>query len=190
MWHWLNALCFVLLILTGLDLNYKLFGISRVPHEWIGLTLTANYIFWLAYHLYSDQISVYQPSLNVKDYLTRAWLQVRYYSYGIFKKERNPHQSRYRAKFNPLQQILYPIIMLVLVPIQIMTGLILWNKPYFMDWIKYFGYKTIVHTHEYLFFFFIGFIFIHIFLSALGKTPTQHFKAMVTGYDEEDRYEP
>ena len=74
--------------------------------------------------------------------------------------------------------------MLIVVPVQITTGLFLWDKKEFMPYIKAVGYKNVVMTHEYLFFFFIGFIMIHIFLSSLGKTPTQHFKAMVTGYED------
>jgi thiosulfate reductase cytochrome b subunit len=35
-----------------------------------------------------------------------------------------------------------------------------------------------------LFIFFSSFIFIHVYLSSLGHTPSAHFKAMWTGYEE------
>jgi hypothetical protein len=31
---------------------------------------------------------------------------------------------------------------------------------------------------------FSGFIIVHVYLASLGHTPTAHFKAMITGYEE------
>jgi thiosulfate reductase cytochrome b subunit len=39
-------------------------------------------------------------------------------------------------------------------------------------------------VHVLLFIFFSGFIIVHIYLASLGHTPSAHFKAMVTGYEE------
>jgi thiosulfate reductase cytochrome b subunit len=35
-----------------------------------------------------------------------------------------------------------------------------------------------------LFIFFFAFIFVHVYLSSLGHTPSAHFKAMITGYED------
>jgi thiosulfate reductase cytochrome b subunit len=35
-----------------------------------------------------------------------------------------------------------------------------------------------------LFIVFSGFIIVHVYLASLGHTPSAHFKAMITGYEE------
>ena len=39
-------------------------------------------------------------------------------------------------------------------------------------------------VHVLLFIFFFAFIFMHVYLSSLGHTPSAHFKAMITGYED------
>jgi thiosulfate reductase cytochrome b subunit len=39
-------------------------------------------------------------------------------------------------------------------------------------------------VHVLLFIVFSGFIIVHVYLASLGHTPTAHFKAMITGYEE------
>jgi thiosulfate reductase cytochrome b subunit len=42
-----------------------------------------------------------------------------------------------------------------------------------------------------LFIFFCSFIIMHVYLSSLGHTPSAHFKAMITGYEDlEDEAAP
>jgi thiosulfate reductase cytochrome b subunit len=38
--------------------------------------------------------------------------------------------------------------------------------------------------HVLLFIVFSGFIIVHIYLGSLGHTPSAHFKAMITGYED------
>jgi thiosulfate reductase cytochrome b subunit len=53
--------------------------------------------------------------------------------------------------------------------------------------VEMFGGVRIVDTvHVLLFIFFSGFIIVHIYLGSLGHTPSAHFKAMWTGYEEID----
>jgi thiosulfate reductase cytochrome b subunit len=88
-------------------------------------------------------------------------------------------------KFNPLQSMTYQIVMILLVPIQFYTGVLLWDVTRFSASIQLFGGVRVVDTvHVVLFIFFIGFIFIHPYLASLGHTTMAHFKAMVTGYEE------
>ena len=39
-------------------------------------------------------------------------------------------------------------------------------------------------VHVLLFILFSGFIIVHVYLASLGHTPSAHFKAMITGYEE------
>lgn len=190
-WHWVNAVGFVLMILTGLQIRYVglvdviSFRAAVQLHDWIGFVLIANFFLWLIYYLFSDRIKVYHPELSPRKHILGSFRQMQYYGYGIFKGDPNPfHVSIYR-KFNPLQSMLYQIIMLLLVPIQFYTGILLWDVQRFSGQVEFFGGVRIIDTvHVLIFIFFVAYIFIHAYLGALGHTPSAHYKAMITGYEE------
>ncbi|OGA70902.1 MAG: cytochrome B [Betaproteobacteria bacterium RIFCSPLOWO2_12_FULL_65_14] len=191
MWHWINALGFVVLILTGVQLRYgELFHALPFPvavriHNWVGFALIANYFVWLLFYLFSDKIKVYHPELDPAKHFRNTLKQLQYYGYGIFKGDPNPHHVTLYHKFNPLQSVAYQVIMILLVPIQFYTGLLLWDLERFAGSVALFGGVRVVDTvHVALFAFFTAFIFIHPYLASLGHTPSAHFKAMLTGYEE------
>ena len=75
--------------------------------------------------------------------------------------------------------------MMLIVPVQFFTGLLLWDVTRFSSMVDMFGGVRVVDTVHVLFFiFFSGFILIHPYLSTLGHTPLAHIKAMLTGYEE------
>jgi thiosulfate reductase cytochrome b subunit len=88
-------------------------------------------------------------------------------------------------KFNALQKNAYVGIMFVFLPAQMITGLFLWRVKRFENYIDLIGgIKIVSSIHVLLFFFFVAFLFVHIYLATLGHTPWAHFKAMFTGYEE------
>lgn len=190
-WHWVNALGFVLLALTGAQLRYldllelMSFESAVKLHNWVGFTVIGNYFIWLGFYLFSDKISNYHPVLDAKSFINNYFLQMRYYSYGIFKGEHSPHHVQPYDKFNPMQRMTYQLVMLIAVPVQFMTGLMLWNVKGFEGWIEMFGGIRVVDTiHVLLFIFFVFFILVHAYMGALGQKPSTHFKEMITGYEE------
>ena len=191
LWHWTNALGFILLILTGLQIRYAdalglmSFASAVRTHNWVGGVLILNYFVWLLFYLFTDKIRVYHPELNPAKYFRGSLRQLWYYGYGIFKGQPNPHHLSVYRKFNPLQSMTYQIVMILLVPIQFYTGVLLWDVKRFQGTIDLFGGVRVVDTvHVALFIFFIAFIFIHPYLASLGHPASAHFKAMVTGYEE------
>ena len=191
-WHWINALGFILLIVTGLQIRYTdilslmSFESAVRLHNWLGFALMANYLIWLLFYLLTDKVSVYHPELDPKKYFRDTLKQIRYYSYGIFRGHPNPHHVRPYAKFNPLQKVMYQIVMLLIVHIQFGTGLLLWDVDRFSSWVEAMGGVRVVSTvHVLIFIFFASFILIHVYLGSLGHTASAHFKAMMTGYEEE-----
>jgi thiosulfate reductase cytochrome b subunit len=190
-WHWTNAIGFVLMILTGLQIRYLdlmqvvSFRTAVVAHNWIGFVLIANFFVWLSFYLFTDKIKVYHPELSPTKYFRMSWRQIQYYGYGIFRGDANPHHPNAYRKFNPLQSMMYQIIMMLLVPLQFFTGLILWDVTRFSSMIDLFGGLRIVDTiHVLLFIVFSGFIIVHVYLGSLGHTPWAHFKAKITGYED------
>lgn len=191
LWHWINAVSFLVLIITGLQIRYReyinlmTFRNAVDIHNIFGFILIGNYFIWLLYYIFSGKIKIYIPPLNVKKFILGSIKQARYYGYGIFMGEENPHHPMPDNKFNPMQQAAYLAIMLLLIPLQLVTGLLLYDVKMFSNWIQLFGGVKIVDTiHVFLFLFFTSFLFVHVYLATLGHTATAHIKAMFTGYEE------
>ncbi len=90
-------------------------------------------------------------------------------------------------KFNALQRTLYQILMLFLLPLQAITGLLLWDGKRFAGIVQMLGGVRVVDTvHVLIFIFLMFYLLVHPYLTTLGHTPTAHIKAMWTGYEEVD----
>jgi Ni/Fe-hydrogenase b-type cytochrome subunit len=190
-WHWINAMSFLVLIVTGLQIRYReLLGLMKFRtavdiHNMFGFILIFNFFIWLLFYILTGKIRIYIPPLNIKKFVTGCVRQARYYGYGLFMGEENPHHSTADNKFNPMQQMAYLSIMLLLIPLQLVTGLLLWDVKAFAGYINIFGGIKIVDTiHVFLFLFFTSFLFVHVYLATLGHTVMAHIKAMFTGFEE------
>ncbi|MBA4372118.1 MAG: cytochrome b [Thermodesulfovibrio sp.] len=191
-WHWVNMTAFLVLIVTGLQLRYSelptltKFRTAVDVHNLFGFLLIADFLLWCGYYMFTGKIKLYIP-LNPVKFVKGAILQARYYGYGLFIGEKNPHHATADNKFNPLQQSAYFMIMLLLMPIQIITGLLLWDIKKFAVWISLLGGLRMVDiAHVAVFFCLTAFLFVHVYLTTLGRTPLEHIKAMFTGYEEVD----
>jgi thiosulfate reductase cytochrome b subunit len=188
-WHWINAVGFIFLILTGFQIRYAE-SLHIMPlkdaitlHNYVGFVVIADYFIWLVYYLASGKVKIYIPDL--REVMTSAIKQIQYYGYGYFAGKLNPHIMTPDNKFNALQQQAYVVIMLILLPAQMISGLFLWKIKGYEEYINLLGGIKLIDTiHVLLFFFFTSFLFIHCYLASLGHTPLAHFKAMFTGYEE------
>ena len=192
-WHWVNAVGFIILIITGIQIRFaemvSWFSLEEAIqlHNYVGFVVIAAYGLWVSFYFGTMKIKLYFP--NPRNFVPDAVKQVKYYGSGIFKGDPNPHHMTPDNKFNALQQKAYVGLMFVFLPAQMITGLFLWRVKRFENYIDLLGGIKIVSTiHVLLFFFFTAFIFVHAYLATLGHTPLAHFKAMFTGY--EDHHEP
>ncbi|WP_319548000.1 cytochrome b/b6 domain-containing protein [Desulfogranum marinum] len=188
-WHWINAVSFIVLIITGIQIRYaetlEFMTLSSAIsiHNYVGFAAIANYFIWFAYYLGTGKIKIYIPDL--RNVVAMAIKQAQYYGYGFFVGKPNPHVMTPENKFNALQQQAYLVIMMVLLPAQMISGLFLWKVKGYEEYVMLLGGIKIIDTiHVLIFFFFTSFIFIHCYLATLGHTPLAHFKAMFTGYEE------
>jgi thiosulfate reductase cytochrome b subunit len=190
-WHWVNALGFLVLIGTGLQIRFV--GLVQVMsfesavwlHNMTGFVVIANFFVWLVFYLFSDKNRAYHPELNPIKHFRGSFRQARYYAYGMFTGEPNPHQPTPYNKFNPLQSMTYQVVMFILFPLQIATGLLLWDITRFSAAIDLLGGVRVVDTiHVVIFAAFVFYIIVHAYLGSLGHTPGAHFKAMFTGYED------
>jgi thiosulfate reductase cytochrome b subunit len=190
LWHWTNAIGFIVLIATGLAIRYGTPATSSLKamvelHNGTGFVLIANYFLWLAFYLFSDRITVYHPELNPTTHYRNVMRQLVYYGYGIFKGYPNPHHVSVYRKFNALQAMSYQIVMMVIVPLQFYTGVALWDLQRFAGTIELLGGARVVNTiHVVLFIVLLVFLLVHVYLTTLGRTAGEHVKAMITGYEE------
>jgi thiosulfate reductase cytochrome b subunit len=190
-WHWLNALGMVTLALTGIQIRYVgvidvlSFHTAVVVHNYTGFAVIANFFLWLLFHLFTDQARNYHAELNPAKLFKNSVDQLVYYGYGMFKGRPNPfHVAPYR-KFNALQALTYQFVMFIWVPLQMITGILLWDIVRFGPVIDLVGGVRVVDTVHVLIFIVIAlYIPMHAYLATLGHTPLEHIKAMITGYEE------
>jgi thiosulfate reductase cytochrome b subunit len=196
-WHWVNALAFIILIVTGAQVRFgnvmHLFSFETAVtiHSLTGFILVGNYFIWLVYYLLTGNIKIYIPPLNHPvEFAKKAIVQAKFYGGGIMVGSHNPHHSTPDHKFNPMQQVSYLMIMVLLIPLQLITGLLLWDPKLFSPVINLVGGIQVIDIfHVLLWIFFSAFIIVHFYLATLGHTTWAHIIAMFTGFEEEEEEE-
>ena len=196
-WHWVNALAFIILIVTGAQVRFgnvmHLFSFETAVtiHSLTGFILVGNYFIWLIYYLLTGNIKIYIPPLNHPvEFAKKAIVQAKFYGGGIMVGSHNPHHSTPDHKFNPMQQVSYLMIMVLLIPLQLITGLLLWDPKLFSPVVSLVGGIQVIDIlHVLLWIFFSAFIIVHFYLATLGHTTWAHIIAMFTGFEEEEEEE-
>ena len=86
-----------------------------------------------------------------------------------------------------MQKAAYLVIMFILLPLVIFTGvLLMYIAPLRELLLLLGGIKMLIGTHFLLSCCFTAFLFVHIYLATLGHTPLAHFKPMWNGWEEEE----
>jgi thiosulfate reductase cytochrome b subunit len=188
-WHFFNAILFIILIATGLSMQYTSpdtalirFDIAVMLHNICGITLTVNYLYFAIGNVVTGNLKQYMPT---KGFIKNSIKQAKWYSIDIFKNKSKPFAINLQNKFNPLQQIAYAAIMYVMLPLFIISG---WGLL-FPDilFTKIFGFNGLWLTdvlHIVFGFFLSIFMFGHLYMNTIGTTMTSNFKAMKTGWHD------
>ncbi len=123
----LNALFMLILIMTGLSMQYSSLNGSLIPfplsvqmHNISGIVLAASYLIFFIGNIFSGNGKHYR--LQWKGLRKRMFIQRRYYLYGYFKKQSPPYPVSSNKKFNPLQAVTYVMVMYIGLPIVVITG--------------------------------------------------------------------
>lgn len=187
-WHWLNALLFFLLVFTGLSMHYAGVDSHLIPfnysveiHNISGIVLIFNFIFFAFANRFTWNGKYYR--IGLKGYVEELWKQIRFYSWGIFKKESHPFPITKDRKFNPLQKLSYVIAMYILVPLIIISGIGLLFPG--INLTSFMGKSGLWYTdllHQFMGFFLTIFWLIHLYFCTVGKTATSNFKSMINGW--------
>jgi thiosulfate reductase cytochrome b subunit len=193
-WHVLNALLFLVLIVTGLSMQYTDkentsyvvgFAIAVKWHNFAAIVLTVNYIIFVTGNLFTKNGRYYK--IPRENFLQDLIKQLKYYSWGMFRGEKHPFPVTEDQKFNPLQKLSYVLAMYVAVPLLIISGIGLLFPEITINGI--FGISGLILTdilHITMGFFLSVFMLIHIYTCTLGAKPTSLFWGMISGYHRSD----
>jgi len=193
LWHWLQAIAILTLLFTGLIIHKPhFFGMFSFPyvvnvHNVLGFILLINAAMALFYHLASGQIRQYLP--EPKNFFRRAMSQAMYYSKGIFAGAAHPLQKTKTNKLNPLQQITYLAILNILLPAQIITGILIWGLQRWPNIAAELGgLPVLALVHTLVAWAFSAFIVMHVYLTTTGHSPSAGIKSMVGGWDNVEKH--
>jgi thiosulfate reductase cytochrome b subunit len=193
-WHVLNALLFLILIVTGLSMQYTDkenipyvvgFSIAVKWHNFAAMALTINYIIFVTGNLFTKNGSYYR--IGRQNFLSDLVIQLKYYSWGMFKGEKHPFPVTEERKFNPLQKVTYVLAMYLAIPLLIISGFGLLFPEITIK--SFFGVSGLILTdilHITMGFFLSIFMIIHIYTCTLGAKPTSLFWGMISGYHRDE----
>jgi thiosulfate reductase cytochrome b subunit len=189
-WHIVNAILCLLLILTGVSMQFAGTGGGLVGfktavgiHNISGILLSVNYIFFFLGNWFSKNRKFYR--FEWSGLFLGLKLQFMYYLIGTFRGQKKPYEITELEKFNPLQKVSYLIIMYVAMPMVILSGWAFLYPEVIPNTIFWFGGLVFVDLFHIVFGFIISiFLLIHIYFSSFGTTPLSNFKSIITGFHE------
>jgi thiosulfate reductase cytochrome b subunit len=188
-WHWLQTVAILLLIFTGLIIHKPdIFGIFSFRyvvevHNVLAAILVINAALAAFYHFASGEIRQFLPKPH--GFFDAAFAQARYYLYGIFHHEPHPFEKTDRQKMNPLQQVTYLGILNILLPAQIITGLMMWGAQTWPDVAaRLGGLSVLAPVHTLVAWLFASFLVAHVYLTTTEGKPLTGINSMITGWSE------
>lgn len=193
-WHWLQTIAIVVLLLTGLVIHrpdlFSAFSFRNIVviHNVLAALLAINALISILWHVISGEIQQYIP--HPYGFIDQMIAQAKYYIQGIFNHQPHPFHKSKERKFNPLQMVTYIGLLGVLLPLQGITGMMMWlvqKVPSIQTWFG--GLPFLAPMHTLMAWLFASFIVGHVYLTTTGATPLEAIRGMVTGYEEVEVHE-
>ncbi len=189
LWHWLQVVVIVFLLFTGLIIHrpgvFSMFNYSTTvaAHNILAIIMIANAALSLFYHLAIGEITQYIP--RPRGFIDQAILQAKYYLRGIFRGDPHPFEKTPKRKFNPLQQITYFGLLNVLLPLQVVTGAMVWGAQKWPQVAEALGGLPLLAPIHSLIAWLLGsFIVAHVYLTTTGHTLLASIEGMIAGWEE------
>lgn len=193
-WHWLQTFVILGLIFTGMVIHrpamFPLFSFAWMVevHNVFALLLVINAALALFYHLASGEIKQFIP--RPYGFFDDMIEQALYYLRGIFKGDEHPFEKRRDRKMNPIQQLTYLALLNVLLPLQIVTGALIWGAQQFPALTATLGgLPVLAPFHTLIAWLLVTFVIVHVYMTTTGHTPLANIRAMVMGYDDVEVHE-
>jgi thiosulfate reductase cytochrome b subunit len=184
--HWSQALLVFGMLITGFEIHgsYQLLGFEPALdlHIIMAWTLIGFWVFALFWHLTTGEWKQYIPSSPNK-----MIAMLRYYGVDIILGGGVPYKKTRRKKFNPLESMELLLLNVVLFPLIVISGLLMYFYTYWNAWgLDTFSLGSMALIHTAGAFAMLVFIISHLYFSiTTSKQPFGYVKAMVTGYLKE-----
>ncbi len=189
-WHWTNAVLILTLTVTGISLHFSAPGLMLVPfelavqlHDRAGLALVATYAVFVVGNIVSGNWWQYMP--KPEGFWLRIRNQARYHLWGIFRGEDPPYPPTATNNFTAMQQIVYWIVMYLVMPTVLITGIIyMWPDLAPQQVLGVDGLLPIAVLHFLAGLAIVLFMIAHIYLGTCGSRVSTHLRMMITGWHE------
>lgn len=190
-WHMINALSCLTLIVTGMSMQYSSqdapfisFKVAVYMHNIAGIILLVNYFSFIIGNAHSTNGNHYK--VIFKGIITRLKTQFKYYTVGMFTGMKDPFPISASQKFNPIQQATYIAVMYFFGPIIIITGCFMFFPELVKGNIFSFSNFLIIDLlHVFTGFIISLFLIIHVYFSTISHNKiSSRFKSIITGYHE------
>lgn len=191
-WHWLNALLFVLAVISGVSMHFAGGGLlmpfanAVALHNAVGMLLSLSWMGFLIGNLVSSNGRHYRLRLGT---LTGDVLrQARWYAFGVFRGEPHPFAVGAGDKMNALQKLSYLVVMLLLMPVAIGSGWAFFFSSQLPETLFGIGGVWVVAmVHLSAAWLLILFLLVHVYIITTEETPGTNLRAMLTGWHRAGR---
>ena len=183
LWHWVNALSIVVLVITGYFIasplpsvpgeasDNFLMGYIRFAHFAAGYVLAIAFLFRIYWAIMGNHHArqLFAPSLLNRDFWGGVWHEIKWYAFAV-------KEPRKYTGHNPLAVVVMHFLFLWLLVFMIVTGFALygegtgmgtWQYEWFSAWvIPLMGQSQDVHTwHHLIMWAMVCFIIIHVYVA-------------------------
>jgi thiosulfate reductase cytochrome b subunit len=173
------------LIATGLQIHFagaRSLARTVAWHNAFAAVLLVNGFLSLFYHLTTSAIARFFPPR--RGIYARLVEQARFYTEGIFFGWPHPSPKTPERRLNPLQQVTYLALLNILLPLQALSGVLIWGASRWPALVASLGGLTLVAPlHNLGAWIFLAFLMLHLYLTTTGRTVLSNLKAMIDGYD-------
>lgn len=128
-WHWIMAILFLLLVVTGILLHFAVPGISVMDyaaattvHDVAGIALAVEYGLFLIAVFATGYWTIYLPRRGAL--WRRIREQIAAYALQTATAKASAPPAAGEPRFNPLQQVAYLLVVFGLLPALVVTGLV------------------------------------------------------------------
>lgn len=187
-WHGINAIGIILLILTGISMQYSSSSFTLLNfqtainiHNISGVIVSLSYLLFFFGNIFTNNRKYYR--IKPKGLGKRLIKQAKYYMFGMFRGETSPFPISEKRKFNPLQKYSYVAIMYFFVPFVIVSGIALLFPELIIEEVyNLSGMMLTAILHGIIGFLIFIFLIIHLYVASIGKSPSANFKGIITGW--------
>jgi thiosulfate reductase cytochrome b subunit len=187
LWHWLTALSFILLTITGIILHFGSPGGAALSydtatalHDVSGIFMSVLYGVHLVFMIGTGYWRHYIP--RGEKLWARLKAQVVFYTAGLGRN--GPYAgSTADARFNVLQQLSYLVVVFALLPLMIVTGLLYLNYPAFVPEtvLGLAGLWPLALAHYALGILGAAYLVVHVYMATVGPNAGASLRFMTIG---------